>query len=205
MAGTIRRFPGEYQFGAGQRREKSRRCAENRAPRGGARVYQHGGNYSRPQRAVKAAGAARNGNFRRDYDAGEALVFALQRIPAQRRARPRTQLALPLRLALSLYLRGRPGALVLAAAGISGHSADAVHTRNAPPRIFHGEILRGALHRFLRAASGNSGQLAGSANPQAEGHGAASGARAIGANRLGAQRQLETQENARAARNFTLP
>src|SRR6266851_972794 len=111
----------------------------------------------------------------------------------------------PLRLALSLHLRGRPGALVLAATGISVHSADAVHTGNAPPRIFHGEILRGALHRFLRAASGNSGQLARSANPQAEGHGAASGARAIGANRLGAQRQLETQENARAARNFTLP
>src|SRR6202011_915251 len=106
------------------------------------------------------------GNFRTEYDLGKAVLFALQRISAQCGARPRTQLALPLRLALSLYLRGWPGALVFAAAWLSGYSADAVHAGNAPPRIFHGQILRTALHRFLRAAGGDSGQLARSANPQ---------------------------------------
>src|SRR6266446_4022955 len=106
MAGAMRRFSGKYQFRARQRRQKSRRRAENRAPRRGAGIHQHGGNYSRPQWAAKAPGPSRNGNLRRGYDAGEALVFALQRIPAQCGARPPKQLALPLRFALSLYLRG---------------------------------------------------------------------------------------------------
>jgi hypothetical protein len=48
------------------------------------------------------------------------LLFALQRIPAQCRARKRTPLALLLRFALSLYLRRRFGALVLQQRGYPG-------------------------------------------------------------------------------------
>ena len=73
-----RRVSGEYQFGAGERSEGSRRCAEDCAPGGGTGIYEHGGHYSRPQRAIEAARTARAGNFRRNYDAGEAVVFAIQ-------------------------------------------------------------------------------------------------------------------------------
>ena len=64
---------------------------------------------------------------------------------------PPEQLALPRRRALSLHLRGRPGALLLAAARLPGQAADAVHPRRRPPRISHRKKLRAALHRVVRA------------------------------------------------------
>ena len=48
-------------------------------------------------------------------------------LPGQYRQRPGEQVALPRRLALSVHLRGRPGALLLAAARISGQAARRIH------------------------------------------------------------------------------
>ena len=98
---------------------------------------------------------------------GQARVFAHQRLPAQHRQGQDERLALPLRLALSLHLRGRAGALVLAAARLSGHSAGKIHGRGSAPRIFHEKTLRAALHGFLRAADRRGGQLARAANAEA--------------------------------------
>ncbi len=52
-----------------------------------------------------------------------------QRLPAESRRRPAERLALPRRRALLLHLRGGPGAPLLAAAGLPGHSARALHRR----------------------------------------------------------------------------
>ena len=53
--------------------------------------------------------------------------------------------------ALSLHLRRRTGALLLAAARISRRPARDLHSRRSPPRISHREILRSALHGVVRA------------------------------------------------------
>ena len=98
---------------------------------------------------------------------GKRVIFAHQPVPAQHRQGQDERLALPLRLALSLYLRGRPGALVLAAARLSGHSAGKVHGRRSAPRVLHEETLRAALHGFLRAADGHARQLARAADAEA--------------------------------------
>ena len=63
----VRGVSGEHQFGAWERSEGSGGCAEDCAPGGGAGIYEHGGNYPRPQRAIEAAGTARAGNLRRDH------------------------------------------------------------------------------------------------------------------------------------------
>src|SRR5262249_54035300 len=106
-------------------------------------------------------------DLRRDHDAGETLVFAVQRLSAQRRARQGTQLAMPLRLALFVRLRRWPGALVLAAAGLSGDSAARIYGRDAPTRVPDEKVLCAEVHGFVRAAGRDTGQLAGSAEPEA--------------------------------------
>jgi hypothetical protein len=58
------------------------------------------------------------------------------------------------RRALSLHLRGRPGALLLAAARLPRQAAARVHHRGHPPRVPHRQKLRAALHRGLRAPGG---------------------------------------------------
>ena len=50
-------------------------------------------------------------------------------------------MALPLGVALSVHLRGRTGALVFATARVSGDSAGGVHSGNAAPGVFYGEVL----------------------------------------------------------------
>ncbi len=77
------------------------------------------------------------------------------------------RLALPLRLALSLHLRGWARALVLAAARLSRHSAGKIYGRRSAPRIFHEKTLRAAMHGFLRAADRRGGQLARPADAEA--------------------------------------
>jgi hypothetical protein len=52
--------------------------------------------------------------------------------------------------ALSVYLRGRAGALLLAAARLSGHTARKVHSRGHSPGVCDGEVLRSPLHGGLR-------------------------------------------------------
>jgi MoaA/NifB/PqqE/SkfB family radical SAM enzyme len=52
---------------------------------------------------------------------------ALELVPGQHRRRQALQLALPCRRSLSLHLRGRPGALVLAATRLSRNSVGPVH------------------------------------------------------------------------------
>ena len=49
----LRGVSGEHQFGAGQRREKSRGRADDCEARGGAGIHEHGGNYSRRRRSVE--------------------------------------------------------------------------------------------------------------------------------------------------------
>jgi MoaA/NifB/PqqE/SkfB family radical SAM enzyme len=67
------------------------------------------------------------------------------------------ELAMPVGIEIFIYLRARLGALVFATARLSRNSAGAIYAGDAAPRIFHGEILRAAMHRFLRAAGGHSG------------------------------------------------
>ena len=70
------------------------------------------------------------------------------------------ELALPRRLALPLYLRGRPRSLLLAAARLSRHPARCIHRRASSPRIPHQKRLRPALHGLLRASDFGRGRLA---------------------------------------------
>jgi uncharacterized radical SAM superfamily Fe-S cluster-containing enzyme len=53
--------------------------------RRGAGIHFDRGDSARPQRPAPAAGPAGAGNFRRDYDAGQAVLHAHQSIPAQYR------------------------------------------------------------------------------------------------------------------------
>ena len=73
--------------------------------------------------------------------------------------------ALPRRLALPLHLRRRPGALLLAAARLSRHSAGRVHRGRHPPRVPDRESLRAPLHHLLRAPDLNLRFLARPADP----------------------------------------
>ena len=65
--------------------------------------------------------------------------------------------------ALFVYLRGRAGALLLAAARLSGSSARAIHGCRYPPRIPHREVLRAALHGVVRASGFGGRWVEGSA------------------------------------------
>ena len=69
---------------------------------------------------------------------GEEQLRAHQLFPGQHRARQRESVALPRRRALSLYLRGRPGALLFAAARLSGQAA----RWNTPWRTFAANTAR---------------------------------------------------------------
>ena len=75
------------------------------------------------------------------------------------------ELALPRRQPLPLRLRGRPGALLLAAARLSGHPAREIFPRHPRARVPHAEVLRAALHGLLRPAGRHARQLARPANP----------------------------------------
>ena len=75
--------------------------------------------HSRRQRPVAAAGRGRAPHLSRDEVDGEAQLHPHQRLPGQHRAGPAERLALPRRRALSLHLRRRTGALLLAAARLS--------------------------------------------------------------------------------------
>ena len=61
------------------------------------------------------------------------------------------RLALPRGLALPLHLRGRAGALLLAAARLSGRSDGRVHDGGREAGVSDGEELRAELHHRLRA------------------------------------------------------
>src|SRR5215470_15211095 len=99
-------------------------------------------------------------------------------------------MALPFGLTLSLCLRGWIGALVLAAARLSGDTSRAIYTRDAAPRILYVEVLRAEVHRFVRAAGGNARQLARAANAETYADGTAYAATGVGANWAGARRIL---------------
>ena len=92
---------------------------------------------------------------RRIYDEmksmGEAQLHPHQRFSGQHCARPAERLALPRRRALSLHLRRRAGALLLAAARLSRSAAGNLHPRRHAPRISHRKRLRAALHGLVRA------------------------------------------------------
>src|SRR5258707_6651121 len=91
---------------------------------------------------------------------------------------------MPRRIALFVYLRRRTGALVFAAARLSGNTAGELHGGNAPPRISDAQGMCATVHGKLRAASRNPGQLALAANSAAHGNGGR------GKERSGADRSL---------------
>ena len=61
------------------------------------------------------------------------------------------RLAVPGGVAVPVYLRGRAGALLLAAARVSGRAAGRVHDGGREAGVFDGEELRAELHDWLRA------------------------------------------------------
>ena len=99
-------------------------------------------------------------------------------------------MALPVGLAVFVYLRGWLGALVLAAARVSGDSAGGLYAGDAAPGVLDGKVLRAEVHGFLRATGGHTGQLARPAEPQAYADGAASGGTPVGADWFDPQRFL---------------
>src|SRR5437016_14370962 len=94
---------------------------------------------------------------------------------------------MPVWRAVSVYLRGWTGALVFAAAQVSGDTARTVHAGNAAPPVPHGKVLRPAVHGFLRTAGRHAGQLARAANAEARARDAARTPAGAGANRSGAR------------------
>ena len=87
----------------------------------------------------------------RDAGTRKKQLHADQCISGQHRQRPAERLALPRGRALSLHLRKRVSALLLAAARISGHSAGKLHPRRHSPRVSNRKGLRPTLHGFVRA------------------------------------------------------
>src|SRR5437870_13623742 len=69
-------------------------------------------------------------------------------------------MALPLRLALSLYLRRRQGALVFTATRLSGHSARRVHDGTFQAGIQNREVVCSDVHDPMRASGWHPRQLA---------------------------------------------
>ena len=120
-------------------------------------IHEHGGNYPRPRRAIETAGAAGPGNFRRDYDAGEALVFAIQPVSAQRRHGEGARLEVPGWIAVSVHLRRRARSLVLATTGISGDSAGGIYAGDAAAGVLDAQELRADVHGELRTAGRDPG------------------------------------------------
>src|SRR4029077_14947267 len=88
----------------------------------------------------------------RDEKSRTAQLHADQLIPAQHSLGQAEPVALPRRRALSLYLRGRPRPLLLAAARLSRRSARKIHARRYAPRISHRKTLCATLHRLMRAS-----------------------------------------------------
>ena len=105
---------------------------------------------------------------------GKSFVFPIQRFSAQRGARERTRLALPVGFAVFVRMRRRAGALVLATAWVSGNSTGGIHDGNAAPGVLYGEVLRAEMYGLLCAASGDAGQLAWQTDAETDAHGAAS-------------------------------
>ena len=123
--------------------------------------------HPRWRRAASAAGRRESGNFRRDHGLGKRALRALQPLPGQyrRRASPTTGAAAPAR-ATSTSARTAWCTTARSSAAIPAFRSR-IHRRAAPPRVFHEEGLRAALHRFLRAAGRRAGQLARSADVKA--------------------------------------
>src|SRR6185369_8280560 len=100
---------------------------------------------------ARVAQRARARHLRRVRAARPGPLHAHQRLPAQPHRGAPELVAVPRRLALPLHLRRRPGALLLAAARLPGHSPRAVHGRGHPPRVPHAQSVRALLHHRLRA------------------------------------------------------
>ncbi len=136
-----------------------------RAARGPSRrrtgFHLHGGHHPRRQRTVAAAlGPREQAIFDEIMSLGQEALSPSSTNFSRTSPADRKTLALPRRLALPLYLRGRAGALLLAAARLSRHSDRGIHRRTPPPRILYAQIVRAAVHGFLRPPSGRHGQLA---------------------------------------------
>jgi hypothetical protein len=68
--------------------------------------------------------------------------------------------ALSRRSPLSLHLRGWVGALLLAAAWLSGHFFGKIHACRHSPRVLYRKVLRPALHGIVRASGIGRGRVA---------------------------------------------
>ena len=87
----------------------------------------------------------------RDDAPEEDQLLALRQVSGGDCAGAAERLALPGGVALPVYLRGRAGALLLAAARVSGRAAGRVHHGGREAGVFDGEELRAELHHRLRA------------------------------------------------------
>ena len=99
--------------------KQSAGCAHHRPPRAGAGLQIDHRHHSRWRRPTPAAERRRTRGLSRNEVDGEAQLHARERIPGQHRPGTPEPMALPRRRALSLYLRRRSGALLLAAARLS--------------------------------------------------------------------------------------
>src|SRR6185312_10612379 len=104
------------------------------------------------ERAARVAQRARARHLRGVRAARPGALHAHQRLPAQPHRRAPQRVAVPRRLALSVHLRRRPRALLLAAARLPGDSDRAVHVGGHPPRVQDAEGVRAVLHHRLRAS-----------------------------------------------------
>ena len=102
------------------------------------------------RRATEAAEAGRSEGLLRDDAPEEDQLLALRPLSGGDCAGPAERLALPRRVALPLYLRGRAGALLLAAARLSGRAAGRVHNGGCKAGVFDREELLAQLHHRLR-------------------------------------------------------
>ncbi len=145
-------------IGAGMSRPAGRaRCR----PAGGRTGLQlHGRHLPRSQGPDESARRRGASGLPRDEDAGQAQLRSNQLLPGQYRGGQTQRLALPRRRALSLHLRGRAGALLLAAARVPGQTARTLQRGRHPPRVPAREGVRAGLHDFLRPPGVLHGLLA---------------------------------------------
>ena len=119
-AGRTCGFSREYQFGGGRRSEPSAGRAHHRQARVGVGIQLNHRNHSRRLGTGAALERRRAARVSRDEGTGETQLHARECVSGQHRAGASESVALPRRSALPLYLRGRAGALLLAAARVSG-------------------------------------------------------------------------------------
>ena len=122
--------------------------------------------HPRSRRSAAAAGREGTQHLSCNQEAGKDELLPLQLVSGIDRLGRAQRLALPCRRPISVYLRGRAGSLLFAAARLSRQAAGRVHGRGYSARIHDGERLRAVLHGLLCSPGVLSRFLAGPTNYQ---------------------------------------